>query len=624
MSFVLLFLLFFYEVFSCSIFGYIGKNICNNIILEGLKKLEYRGYDSSGIAFLDQELRSINIVKSAGKLDNLKNKLKKIDKNYYCGIGHTRWATHGEANYKNSHPHFDSDLKIALVHNGIIENHFELKELLQSKQIELISQTDTEVIPHLFSIEDPSVKLKQKIINVISQLKGSFAFLTLIQDQDVLIAARKGSPLCIGLGNNENFVASDCTAFLEYTNKVIYLPEKTFALISNDSVQIFDFAGNQLELDHKEINIDNSTFDLTGYKHYMLKEIYEQPLAIKTCIDGLVSDNNLINKLKTSVDLKDIKSINLIGCGSSCNAAKVAQFYFEQIAKIPTKVHLASEFRYMEFFPEKESLYIAISQSGETADTLEAIRMINKFNLNTLAITNVFYSSLARECSAYLLTRAGPEIAVAATKSFSTQISLLYYLANFIAFNKSLITHDKFIKSIDNLYKTADLLGKSLDLNTKNLKDYAKKYYLNDKFIILGRHITYPFAIEAALKLKEIAYIFTDSYAAGELKHGSIALIDEKTPIIIFSYPDEQIYQKILSNAQEIKARKGKIISFVFEEQKELIQISDISIVFPKCEPLLSPILMTGVMQNFFYNIALNKGCEIDKPRNLAKSVTVE
>jgi glucosamine--fructose-6-phosphate aminotransferase (isomerizing) len=621
-----LFLLFllFYQALPCSIFGYIGNRICNNIIFEGLEKLEYRGYDSAGIAFLNQSLKSIEIIKSQGKLTNLENKLLSINTNYYCGIGHTRWATHGEANYENAHPHFDNYKNIAVVHNGIIENHFELKDILKAKNIKFVSDTDTEVIPHLFSLEDNSSKLNQKIINVISKLHGSFAFLSLMQDENLLIAARQGSPLCIGLGNDENFVASDCIAFSKYTNKIIYLPEKTFALISKDLVKIFDFAGNLLNLDVKEVNVNNNTFDLTGYKHYMIKEIYEQPLAIKSCIDGLISDSKLLDSSELGIDLKNIKSINLIGCGSSCNAARIAQFYFERIAKIPTKVHLASEFRYMEFFPEKDSLYIAISQSGETADTLEAVKMIKKFNLTTLAITNFFASSLARECNAYLLTRAGPEISVAATKSFSTQVSLLYYLANFIAFNKSLITHNEFIKSVDDLYQTSDYLGISLEVNAKNIKSYAKKYYHNDKFIILGRHITYPFAMEAALKLKEISYIFTDSYAAGELKHGSIALVDEKTPVIIFSSLDTQIYQKILSNAQEVKARKGKIISFVFESQKELIEISDDAIVFPECEPLLVPILMTGVMQKLFYNIALNRGCEIDKPRNLAKSVTVE
>ena len=278
----------------------------------------------------------------------------------------------------------------------------------------------------------------------------------------------------------------------------------------------------------------------------------------------------------------------------------------------------------MEFFPEEDSFYIALSQSGETADTLEAVRMIKSFNLNTLAITNVFSSSLARECSNYLLTRAGPEISVAATKSFSTQVSLLYYLANFMALHKGLLNETNFQKSINNLYKTANLLEKSLEVNVKNIKEIAYIYYNYDKFIILGRHITYPFAMEAALKLKEISYIFTDSYAAGELKHGSIALVDKKTPVIIFSSPDTQIYQKILSNAQEVKARKGKIISFVFEGQDELIQLSDTIIKFDQCDPLLAPILMTGLMQKFFYNIALNRGCEIDKPRNLAKSVTVE
>lgn len=621
-----LFLLFllFNQSGPCSIFGYIGNNICNKIIIEGLSKLEYRGYDSAGIAFLDQSAKSIDIVKSTGRLDNLNEKLSYVHKNYYCGIGHTRWATHGEANYLNAHPHCDVHNKIALVHNGIIENHFELKDFLKSQKIKFASNTDTEVIPHLFSLENESCDLKQKVINVVSKLDGSFAFLTLMHEHNVLIAARQGSPLCIGLGNGENFVASDCIAFSSFTNKVIYLPEKSFALVTRDVVKIFDFAGNLLDYEIKEINIDKSTFDLTGYEHFMLKEIHEQPIAIKSCIDGLLNQPELLSQILSNTNFKKLKSINLIGCGSSCHAAKIAQFYFEQIAKIPTKVHLASEFRYMEFFPEEDSLYIALSQSGETADTLEAVRMIKSFNLNTLAITNVFSSSLARECSNCLLTRAGPEISVAATKSFSTQISLLYYLAYYIALQKGLFNETYFKKAVDDLYQTANLLKKSLETNLINMKENANIYYNYHKFIILGRHITYPFAMEAALKLKEISYIFTDSYAAGELKHGSIALVDENTPVIIFSSPDPQIYQKILSNAQEVKARKGKIIAFVFEGQNELMQLSDTIFKFDQCDPLLAPILMTGVMQKFFYNIALNRGCEIDKPRNLAKSVTVE
>jgi glucosamine--fructose-6-phosphate aminotransferase (isomerizing) len=616
--------LLFNQSLPCSIFGYIGNNICNKLIVEGLKKLEYRGYDSAGIAFLDQSLRSINIVKSVGKLDNLEREMVSLNKNYYCGIGHTRWATHGEANYLNSHPHTDLNKKIALVHNGIIENHFELKDFLNAQQITFVSNTDTEVIPHLFSLESEIVDLKQQVVNVVNKLQGSFAFLALINDQDTLIAARQGSPLCIGVGNNENFIASDCIAFSKYTNKVIYLPEKSFALVNKDSVKIFDFAGNLLDYEIKEIDIDNSTFDLTGYAHFMLKEIHEQPIAIKSCIDGLINEQALLKQILTNTDLIKLKSIHLIGCGSSCHAARIAQFYFEHIAKIPTQVHLASEFRYMEFFPEKDSLYIALSQSGETADTLEAVRMIKRYNLNTLAITNVFSSSLARECSNYLLTRAGPEISVAATKSFSTQVSLLYYLANFIALHKGLLHRANFQESVTNLYKIANLLEKSLQENVANIKDSANIYSNYDKLIILGRHITYPFAMEAALKLKEISYIFTDAYAAGELKHGSIALVDKNTPVMIFSSPDTHIYQKILSNAQEVKARKGKIISFVFEGQDELMQLSDTIIKFEQCDPLLGPILMTGLMQNFFYNIALNRGCEIDKPRNLAKSVTVE
>lgn len=613
------------DINSCGIMGYIGSKLCKQIIMDGLSKLEPRGYDSAGISYLDKNSKELYCIKSSGKLINLLKKIDDTSIDSYTAIGHTRWATHGAPSEANSHPHTDCYNKIAIVHNGIIENHFQLKEELK-KTHTFKSETDTEVVVHLLEdILKEHKALKPAIVNLVKKIDGAFAIVGIIQDQpDCLIAIRKQSPICIGISENQTFVASDYLAFADKTNKVIFLPDQCFAIVKKNSLEIFDFNGNKINSNNQEINVKTTTHDILGYNHYMLKEINEQKEIIRSLVNYYKTSriDNLKN-LKPSI--KDLKSISIIGCGSSWHAARIAQFFFEEVCKIPTRIYLASEFRYMPFFPEKDSLYISISQSGETADSLEAIRMVNAHGLKTLAITNVASSSLARECTDYLLIQAGPEVAVAATKSFTSQLSVLYLLANWIGLEKNLITISDMENAETSLVEAVDILDKTIHkYQSKIIEEIAKKYTSSDKIIFLGRHTGYPLAMEAALKLKEIAYIFSIGLPAGELKHGSIALIEKHTPVIIFSQTDEIIYKKIVSNAQEIKARGGDLVVFAFKGQSELINLADHAFIIEKPVNLLEPIALSGLMQIFVYYIAKELGCEIDKPRNLAKSVTVE
>lgn len=442
-----------------------------------------------------------------------------------------------------------------------------------------------------------------------------------------MIAVRKRSPLCIGIGKDELFVASDPLAFAGRTKKVIYVPDETFVLMKAGGAELYSFSGKLLEPEVQELSIDWSDTEKRGHDHYMLKEIYEQKGVIASSVKYYQQlGNNLYKQMEVSKDqLKELLSIKLIGCGTSWHAARIAQFFFEEITKLPTSVHLASEFRQMSFFKDKNSIYIAISQSGETADTLEAVRMINGKGCITVALTNVPSSTMVREANGFLITHAGPEIAVASTKAFSTQVAVLFWLAHRIALDKGLITQRQLQAAEDDLLIAAEVLESTIENYRKEITNtLAKRYAQFNRAIFLGRHLSYPFALEAALKLKEISYIFAQGYPAGELKHGPIALIDAQTPVFLFSSLDPIIYQKLVANAQEVKARKGHIIAFAFEGQTELISLADCVFMIPKVHPLLGPLAMTGLMQFLSYAIAKELGCPIDKPRNLAKSVTVE
>lgn len=612
----------------CSVVGYIGNNLSRSIVLKGLEKLEYRGYDSAGFACLDQSNNSLQLVRAAGALSNLYDKVALTPIDGMVGIGHTRWATHGAATELNAHPHVDCTNSICVVHNGIIENHHALRQALQISHI-IKSQTDTELIAHLYeSALELHTDVVQAVCSIASQLEGAYAFVAIAkQHPDIMVAVRKGSPLCIGMGNGQTYVASDVFAFADYTQHVAYLPEKSFAIVRKDTFQVFDFAGNQLSIPVIEIEAVPETGSKCGYEHFMLKEIYEQKRAIRDTIADLEKRSDTIwpQLGLTSERVQALESLQLIGSGTSWHAGRIAQFFFEAVCNMPVGVALSSEFCYMPLFAKQNSVYLAISQSGETADTLQVMRRIQEAGLPTAVLTNVATSSMVREADGALFTKAGQEIAVASTKAFSTQLAALFWLSHRIAVEKKLITQDHMASALEQLTLCSELMENSIEQYKQIIiSEYAPRYAQYKRFIFLGRHISYPFALEASLKLKEISYLFSQCYPAGELKHGPIALVDEETPVFIFSSVDPLIYQKLLSNAQEVKARKGHIIVFAFEGQHELIELADAAIVLPRVHPLLAPLAMTSVMQFFVYQIAKELGCAIDKPRNLAKSVTVE
>lgn len=617
---------------GCSIIGYVGTHPCKAFILEGLSRLEYRGYDSAGIAFLDSPNNNLICTRSEGKLENLKNKLAHNSCDGFIGIGHTRWATHGPAIERNAHPHTDSNNTLAVVHNGIIENHFALKQQLQESGCVFRSDTDTEVISHLLRAKldgrsDKSLLLPA-LVDVFNALQGSFAFVACVQEiPDTLFIMRRGLPACIGIGEEEMFVASDFLALAGKTDSVVFMPEDSIAILTKNALDFYDKEGKPLPAETQTLHVSPELYQKLGHEHYMLKEIYEQ----RNVIHGLVAHCRTLGSSvwsqmgMTAEQARNLKRVHLLGCGTSWHAARIAQFFFETICNIPAYVHLASEFRYMPFFPDDETLYIAISQSGETADTLEAIRLINKKKQPVISITNVSSSSMVRETQGFLPLKAGPEIAVASTKAFSAQVSLLYWLANRLAFEKELTTLRDLKQAEEDLLHVAQVLEEMIDLyKLPIINTHAPRFAKANRFIFLGRHVGYPFAMEAALKLKEISYIFAQGYPAGELKHGSIALIDMETPVMLFSHLDPILYKKLVSNAQEVKARKGHLIAVAFEGQDELIDLADDVFIIPSVAPLLEPLAMTGLMQFFVYQIAKELGCDIDKPRNLAKAVTVE
>ncbi len=613
----------------CSVVGYIGRRQSCALVMEGLARLEYRGYDSSGFACVDSETQQLRCEKAAGRLSQLVTRLQERPIDGTVGVGHTRWSTHGVASEANAHPHFDCTRKISLVHNGIIENYLPLKKELEAEGHVFASQTDSEVIAHLFERAFAESKsCKKAVMQLVSELRGAYAIVIVMEEHpEILIGIRKSSPLCIGVGSGEMFVASDVLAFAGKTDRVAFLPEQTFTLVTKDNASVYNFSGELIDVPVQKLDSVWAATEKNGHEHYMLKEIYEQKAAIYKTISLCASlGENVWSSIGISADLiKKIKRIKILGCGTSWHAGRIAEFYFEETTGIPTTAVLASEFRYRTFFPEADTLYLAISQSGETADTLEAVRMLNAHGQTVLAITNVASSTLVRECEGFLLTQAGPELAVASTKAFTTQVAALYWLSQRMALERDVMTKKQFEENQQQLLMAGNLLENGLDAYKYQIFEKLALFYSNfSAFIFLGRHITYPFALEAALKLKEIAYVFAQAYPAGELKHGPIALIDEKTPVCIFSHPDPVIYQKILSNAQEIKARKGHIIAFVFDGQTELAALADTCLFFPAVHCHLAIIAMTGAMQLFMYAIARARGCDIDRPRNLAKSVTVE
>ena len=523
----------------CAVVGYAGKSFCSAFILEGLARLQYRGYDSAGFACLDSISQKLLYSKSSGHLSNLANRVKQNPIDGFLGIGHTRWSTHGDVSEKNAHPHFDCSQTISVVHNGIIENYATLREKMLASGHLFHSETDTEVISHLCESLTEKISIDAlDVAKLVQQLEGAYAFIVMLQAfPDFLIAVRKKSPLCIGVGEDEMFVASDMLAFSGKTNKVIFLPDETFAIVSCDNVLLYDFYGNQISWQWQMVDAHFEVASKGEHAHFMLKEIYEQKAAIVKTVQSLQSKKGMFaEQLGLSNDqLMAAERICFVACGTSWHAARIAQFFFESIAHVPIDVHVASEFRYGSFFPQKNTLYIFISQSGETADTLEALRMVNAHTLSTIALTNVATSTIVRQARGFFLTCAGPEIAVASTKAFSTQLAALYWLGHYVALKKGAIADKDLLQAEVDIEYAAELLEASIAQHKYAIDHiHAKRYAQYDTSIFVGRHISYPLAMEAALKLKEVAYVWAECYAAGELKHGPLALVDEHMLIYIF------------------------------------------------------------------------------------------
>lgn len=606
----------------CGIVGYIGDKNATDVLIDGLTRLEYRGYDSAGIALIIGN--DIVVERSVGKLVNLKTKI--ADKKLYAniGIGHTRWATHGKPSDENAHPHRSGD--IVIVHNGIIENYLELKRDLIAKGYQFSSETDTEVIAHLLQDLWTS-DLFKTVQNVVKKLKGAYALaIVSTRDPDKILFARKEAPLVIGIGEGENFAASDIPAVLHHTRRFIFLEDYDVAILRKDSVEIFDKDGKSVERQVRYISWNPVMAEKAGYKHFMQKEIYEQPRAITDTIRGKYSlDDGMVylTELEAIEDrLKVIERIQIVACGTSWHAGLVGKFLIEKFAKIPVEVDIASEYRYRNPIVDGKVLFIPISQSGETADTLAALRLAKSMGAVVVSICNVIGSSITRESDGTIYTHAGPEIGVASTKAFTTQLATLYLLGIYLAQLKGTLDKDERLRYIDALIKVPEDISSVLTLDEK-IEELAKKFKEARNFLYLGRNINYPVALEGALKLKEISYIHAEGYPAGEMKHGPIALIDKNMPVF-FIATDSHIYEKTLSNIEEVKARDGVVIAVATEGNNEILKKADYVIYVKKTVEETSIFTTTVVAQFFAYHCATLLGLDVDQPRNLAKSVTVE
>ena len=612
----------------CGIVAYLGDKSAYDVIIKGLQRLEYRGYDSAGIALHNES--SLNVFKQKGKVADLQKHVEKEDISGHIGIGHTRWATHGLPNNTNAHPHCSGDEEIALVHNGIIENYAVLKEELTSRGHVFKSETDTEVLVHL--IEDikkeNNCDLFDAVRIALNEVVGAYAIVAIDnKNPKELIAARKSSPLVIGLGDGEYFLASDATPIVEYTKNVVYLDDGEIARISiADGLSLKTIQNKNKTPYIQELEMHLEALEKGGYEHFMLKEIYEQPQSIKDSMRGRLKINKSMVGLGGVKDFDDnILAANrliFVACGTSWHAGLVGEYLFEEIARIPVEVEYASEFRYRNPIINDDDVVIAISQSGETADTLAAIKLAKEKEATIIGICNVVGSSISRETHCGSYTHAGPEIGVASTKAFTAQVTVLTLMALMVGKKKGTIANERFNRLLVELNAVPEKLESVLKQD-KAIEKIAKIYHKVDNALYLGRGINFPLALEGALKLKEISYIHAEGYPAAEMKHGPIALIDEEMPVFVIATQDSS-YEKIVSNIQEVKARKGKIIAIVTEGDKEVKAIADHVIEIPKTDELLVPLLATVPLQLLSYHIAVMRGCNVDQPRNLAKSVTVE
>ncbi len=615
----------------CGIVGYIGQRQAYDVLIKGLKRLEYRGYDSAGISLGGGNSR---IYKCKGKVSDLEDQLAGQDVSGRIGMGHTRWATHGEPTDNNAHPHKSMNGRFVIIHNGIIENYSKLKTGLEAEGYKFESETDTEVLANLIEYvylknqnNGDSVSPEDAIRLALNMVEGAYGLVIMCSDiPKTLIAARKGSPLVIGIGSGEYFIASDATPIIEYTNSVIYLNDDDIAIINTDGLNLTNLKNVKQKPNIKKIDLKLDEIEKNGFDHYMLKEIYEQPRAIRDTYRGRLNFESKFLRLgglhNVFDEIKDAKRIMIIACGTSWHAGLVGEYLFEEFTRIPTEVEYASEFRYRKPVINKGDIVIAISQSGETADTLAAIQLAKKAGAIVLGICNVVGASIPRETVAGVYTHAGPEIGVASTKAFTAQVTVLTMMAMAIGYANKGLSADEFTSLVDELYAIPEKIEKILE-KAGCVKEIAGKIKDSSNSLYLGRGYLFPVALEGALKLKEISYIHAEGYPAAEMKHGPIALIDEKMPVIVLATKDHS-YDKIVSNIQEVKARKGLIIAIVTEGDTTIKEMADYVIEVPHSDFALAPLLTVVPLQLLSYYIAVMRGCNVDQPRNLAKSVTVE
>ncbi len=612
----------------CGIIGYIGPKDVVPVLIDGLRRLEYRGYDSAGVAVVKNGC--VDLRRSAGKLSNLETVIGSAPLSGEYGVGHTRWATHGRPTEENAHPHRDCTGKIVVVHNGIIENYLDLKHELQAQGHAFVTETDTEIVAHLVEREMKADGLENAVRRALMLMRGLFALVLIsADDPEKIVAVRNGPPIVVGLGDGEFFVASDIPAILSHTRDVVFLGDEEMAVITRTGVTFTDFFGRPVSKATQRVLWDPIAAEKAGYKHFMLKEIFEQPTAARETILGRVSQDSgrvFLEEMKISENtLAAVDRVTILACGTSWHAGLVGKFMLEQLARVHVDVDYGSEYRYRKPIVTGNTLAVVITQSGETADTLAALREAKHEGASSIAICNVVGSMATRETDGTIYTHAGPEIGVASTKAFTSQLVALYLLGLRLAQVRGVLTAATSKPHVDALLQLPHFLEQALKC-APEVEDVAARFHTRTDFLYLGRGINYPIALEGALKLKEISYIHAEGYPAGEMKHGPIALIDERMPVVAIA-PDDFVFEKMIGNMQEVKARGGSVIALTTRNDKLasiLDPARDVIVELPKTPDLLTPIVMTIPLQLLAYDIAVRRGCDVDQPRNLAKSVTVE
>ncbi len=612
----------------CGIIGYIGSKPVVPVLLDGLRRMEYRGYDSAGVAVVSPE--GISLRRSAGKLVNLENTIRAEPVDGLYGVGHTRWATHGRPSEENAHPHSDCTGRIVVVHNGIIENYLELKRELRSQGHDFKTETDTEIVAHLVEREMQGDGLEHAVRRALTYLRGMFALvLVAVEDPEKIVAVRNGPPVVVGLGDDEFFVASDIPTVLSHTRDVVFLGDGEMAVITRSGVAFTDYGGREVSKTTQRVMWDPIAAEKGGHRHFMLKEIYEQPTAARDTILGRVSLDRgriFLEDLHISDEtFRALEKVTIVACGTSWHAGLVGKYLIEALAQLPVEVDYGSEYRYRNPIVAAKELTIVITQSGETADTLAALREARRKGASTIAVCNVVGSMATREADGTVYTHAGPEIGVASTKAFTSQLVALHLLALYIAQLRGSLAAEDVRQHIEELLQIPQILEQAVKASRATGK-VAERFYSRTDFLFLGRGINYPIALEGALKLKEISYIHAEGYPAGEMKHGPIALIDERMPVVAIA-PNDGVFQKMVGNVQEAKARGGSVIAITTEgdtRMAEVLDANDVILPMPATTALLTPIVMTIPLQLLAYHIAVRRGCDVDQPRNLAKSVTVE